>query len=66
MDPMTDIRLSESQYARAGMANLESEANLEVCARKRKNEERGKKKKHKSALKWLDLSGTVVHGVQSW
>lgn len=41
MDPMTDIWLSESQYARAGMANLESEANLEVCAHKRKNE--GKK-----------------------
>lgn len=65
MDPMTDIWLSESQCARAGMANLESEANLEVCACERKNEERGGKK-HKSALKWLDLSDTVVHGVPSW
>lgn len=46
---MTDIRLSQSQYARAGMANLESEANLEVCARKRKNEERGEKKAQISA-----------------
>lgn len=49
LDPVTDIWLSESQYAKAGMANLESEANLEVCGCKRKNEER--KKKHKSGLK---------------
>ena len=56
MDPMTDIRLSQRRYARAGMANLESEANLEVCAHKRKNEEREKKKAQISAkvagLKW--------------
>lgn len=43
MDPMTDIWLSESQCAGAGMANLESEANLEVCACKRKKKGRRKK-----------------------
>ena len=63
MDTMTDTRLSESQYARAGMANLESEANLEVCARKRKNEERKKKAQIRAkvaGLKWHSCPWSTV------
>lgn len=64
MDPMTDIWLSKSQCAGAGMANLESEANLEVCARKRKNEGRRKKpaqiRAKAAELKWHSCPWSTV------
>lgn len=52
MDLVTDIWLSQSQCARAGMANVESEANLAVVFLRGKTKKGGKK--HKSVLKWLD------------